>query len=207
MVWWFVFHRYLLRGVHRELALFFGKALITSTQLHIHTWKLPNATTVWSAGHWAAPLERLGLGALLKGTSVVVMREGYELLFHSPPPRFSCRKGGLSWLFISLEEVLPKGITANPKLKMPFLLLHYPPQKNMKHFVLKKRRKEKTKYLVVYSIITLQMQSRKEIKNIWNVKIKNKKIKMNTFTVIYFCCFVFILHTSKITLKAIHTKK
>ena len=76
---------YLFRGRFTESnALFFRNALITFTQLHIHTWKLPSTTTVWSAGHWAAPLERLGLSALLKGTSVVVMREGQALLFTFP---------------------------------------------------------------------------------------------------------------------------
>lgn len=43
---------------------------------HIHTWKLFGPTTVLSAGHLAAPLPWLGLGALLKGTAVGVMKEG-----------------------------------------------------------------------------------------------------------------------------------
>lgn len=50
----------------------------------IDTWKLPSATTVWSAGRWAAPPEQLRLGVLLRGTSVVVMNEGKALLFHFP---------------------------------------------------------------------------------------------------------------------------
>lgn len=45
-----------------------GNALITFTQLQIHTWKLPSTTTVWSARHWAAPVEQSGggIGVLLK---------------------------------------------------------------------------------------------------------------------------------------------
>lgn len=46
---------------------------------HIQTWKLCSKITVLSTDHWAAWLE--WLGALLKGTPVVLMREGQALHF------------------------------------------------------------------------------------------------------------------------------
>lgn len=61
--------------------LFSRHVLITFTQLHIDTWKLLSTTTVWSAGHRAAPVEQSGFRVLLKGTSLVVMREGKALSF------------------------------------------------------------------------------------------------------------------------------
>lgn len=75
------------RSFTERKPLFCRNVLITFAQLHIHTWKLPSTTIVWTAGLWAAPLERLGLRALLKGISVLVMREG-QAAFSFSPPRF-----------------------------------------------------------------------------------------------------------------------
>lgn len=62
----------------------FINAFTTFKLQHIHTWKLLSRTAVWSAGQRAVPLERLGWGALLKGTSVMVMRRGQVLPFTFP---------------------------------------------------------------------------------------------------------------------------
>lgn len=59
-------------------------------------WKLSSTITVWSAGQWAAPVEQLGLGVLLKGTRAVVIRDGQVLLFHFSYTDLSCRSRGLN---------------------------------------------------------------------------------------------------------------
>lgn len=52
------------KGFAESIALFLRSAMLTHTQWH--SWKLPSTTTVWSAGHWAAPLEHLWIKGLAK---------------------------------------------------------------------------------------------------------------------------------------------
>lgn len=52
------------KGFAESIALFLRSAMLTLTQWH--SWKLPSTTTVWSAGHWAAPLEHLWIKGLAK---------------------------------------------------------------------------------------------------------------------------------------------
>lgn len=77
------FYLYLCKTYWKQCSLFIN-AFITFKLLHSHTWKLLSTTAVLSAGQRTAPLERLGWRALLKGTSVMVMRRGQVLPFTFP---------------------------------------------------------------------------------------------------------------------------
>ncbi len=49
-------------------AFFFGKCpVLAHTVIHIYTWKLPGAITVWSVCHWAATLEQQGVKGVARG--------------------------------------------------------------------------------------------------------------------------------------------
>ncbi len=51
-----------------------------------HTHTVNTHPEQWAAIYVAAPGDQLGFGALLKGTSVVVLRVERALYIHSPPP-------------------------------------------------------------------------------------------------------------------------
>ncbi len=57
---------------------------------HTHTHTVNTLLEQWAAINDAAPREKLGFGALLKGTSVVVLSVERALNIHSPPHN-SCR--------------------------------------------------------------------------------------------------------------------
>lgn len=97
----FFVHLYLFRGSfhYEQCSLFQEYPDHIPTVTHS---QLSSTTPVWSAGHWAGPLEQLGLRALLKGTSVVVMREGQSLLFTFPTSN-NCKGRARTCFYLSLS--------------------------------------------------------------------------------------------------------
>lgn len=73
-----------------EWACSAGAPLHIYPATHIHTWELPSTTTVWPAGHWAAPLVRSGVKGL--ATSLVVMREGRGSLHYPKHTQYTVCK-------------------------------------------------------------------------------------------------------------------
>ena len=60
----------------------------TYSSEHTHTHTVNTHPEQWAAIYAAAPGEQLGFGALLKGTSVVVLRVERALYIHSPHLQF-----------------------------------------------------------------------------------------------------------------------
>lgn len=72
-------------GYTERSCLLFRNALIPFTQYRFIPGRC-TSTTLYNhsltCGHWAAPLEQMGLWALLKGITSVLRREWQVLLFH-----------------------------------------------------------------------------------------------------------------------------
>lgn len=64
---------------------YFTERLLLFCQIPLITFTVTHHSLI--CGHWAAPVEQLGLRALLKGTTVMLTRERQVLLFSSPSPR------------------------------------------------------------------------------------------------------------------------
>lgn len=68
---------------------FFTNLLLTFNLTHIHAWKLPSRTRVWSFGQRAASLKQLGVKGLAQGVEpTVALREGASFALLLPPLGF-----------------------------------------------------------------------------------------------------------------------
>lgn len=64
---------------------FFTNLLLTFNLTHIHAWKLPSRTRVWSFGQRAVSLKQLGVKGLAQGVEpTVVLREGASFALLPP---------------------------------------------------------------------------------------------------------------------------